>query len=94
MTLIRRTNNFVPSFPSFFNSFFNDDLKDWNNLNYPNTDTTIPSVNVKEDDNKFDIEVAASGLNKKDFNVKIENNQLTISSEKKNEVNDEKEEYS
>lgn len=88
MTLVRRTNNFIPSFPSFFNNFWNDEL-DWNNRNYSNTDTTIPSVNVKEDDNKYEIEVAAPGMNKEDFNVKLENNVLTISSEKKNEKKEE-----
>lgn len=94
MTLARRTNNFYPTFPSIFNKFFTDDLMDWNNLNYSKTETTIPSVNVKEDDEKYAIEVAAPGMKKEDFNVKLENNQLVISSEKKSEVNDEKEGYS
>lgn len=94
MTLVRRNNNFVPSFPTFFNSFFNDELKDWNNQNYSNTDTTIPSVNVKEDDNRYEIEVAAPGLNKEDFSLKIENNVLTISSEKENEKDEKAGNYS
>ena len=46
----------------------------------------IPTVNyppynlVKTGDNKFDIEVALAGFNKKDINVTSENNMLTIES--------------
>ena len=94
MTLVKRTNNFVPSFPSFFDRFFNDELMDWNNLNYSNTNTTIPAVNVKEDDDRYEIEVAAPGMKRDDFRVKVENNQLTISSEMKDEKKDEKGGYS
>ena len=50
----------------------------------------VPTINyppyniVKTGDNKFDIEVALAGFNKKDINVTSENNMLTI--ESKNEV--------
>jgi HSP20 family protein len=47
--------------------------------------TTVPAVNVKELDKTFEIELAAPGLNKKDFKVTAENGILTISSEKKEE---------
>lgn len=88
---MRTNNNYYPSFPSFFNRFFNDDLMDWNNSNFSSTNTSLPAVNVKEDDNKYEIEVAAPGMKKDDFNVKIENDVLTISSERKEETkNDEK----
>ena len=40
--------------------------------NYP------PYNIVKTGDNKFDIEVALAGFNKKDINVTSENNMLTI----------------
>ena len=46
----------------------------------------VPTVNyppynlVKTGDNKFDIEVALAGFNKKDINVTSENNMLTIES--------------
>ncbi|MBN1767264.1 MAG: Hsp20/alpha crystallin family protein [Prolixibacteraceae bacterium] len=90
MTLARRTNNTFPSFPSIFDRFFNEGLMDWNNLNFSNTDTTIPAVNVKEDDDKYKIEVAVPGMKKEDFNVKLENNMLTISSEHKDEKDESK----
>lgn len=94
MTLVRRTNNFMPSFPSFFDRFLSDELMDWNNKNYSNTNTTLPAVNVKEDVDRYEIELAAPGLKRDDFRVKIENNQLTISSETKDEKKEEKQDYS
>ncbi len=84
MTLARRNNTFS-SLPSLFDRFLNEGLMDWNNLNYSTTDTTIPSFNVKEDEDKYSIEVAAPGMKKDDFDVKLENDMLTISSEKKEE---------
>ncbi len=65
--------------PRFFNDFFDDDfLPSYEGFRGVN----VPAVNIKEDDNKFTIEVAAPGLNKDDFNVDLDNNMLTISSEK------------
>ena len=43
---------------------------------------------VKTGDNKFDIEVALAGFNKKDINVTSENNMLTIESKVKSVVDD------
>jgi HSP20 family protein len=86
MTLARLSNNAFPSFPSLFDKFFDGELMDWNRSNYSGTDTTLPAVNVKENDNEFLIDVAAPGLKKNDFKVNYDNGRLTISSEKKNEV--------
>jgi HSP20 family protein len=82
MTPARRRNEF---FPSFLDNFFSKELMDWGSSNFSSTDTTLPAVNVKENDEGFDIEVAAPGMNKEDFRVNLENNVLTISSEKKEE---------
>lgn len=46
---------------------------------------SVPLVNVKENDKNFEVELAAPGLSKKDFNISVENRVLTISSEKKEE---------
>jgi HSP20 family protein len=45
----------------------------------------VPAVNVKELDKEFEIEMAAPGLNKKDFKINIENGVMTIFTEKKEE---------
>lgn len=51
----------------------------------------MPSVNVKELDNGFEIHVAAPGIKKEDLKINLERNVLTISSETKTE-NQEKDE--
>jgi HSP20 family protein len=64
-------------------------MMDWGSNNFSSTDTTLPAVNVKENDDAFEIEVAAPGMSKKDFRVNLENNVLTISSERKEEKKEE-----
>ena len=84
--MLRRRNNL----PSFVDEFFGDDL--FNRYFNENENVTVPSVNIKEGKEDFSIEVAAPGLEKKDFKVDLNNNVLEISSEKefKEESNDEK----
>ncbi len=41
-----------------------------------------PALNIKETDDKFEIELAAPGFSKKDFNVTIDDGLLNISAEK------------
>jgi len=86
MTGLKRTNQYLPS---FWDNFFSRNMMDWDNQNFSSTDTTLPAVNVKENDEAFEIEVAAPGMTKSDFRVSLENNLLTISSEKKEEKKEE-----
>jgi HSP20 family protein len=46
----------------------------------------LPAVNIRENENEFVVELAAPGMTKKDFNIELENDILTIHSEKKEEV--------
>ncbi len=85
MTLLKRSDNYRPSLPSLFDNFFSRDLMDWSNFNFSPTNTTLPAVNIKETKDDFQIEVAAPGMSKKDFKISLENNQLLISSEHKDE---------
>lgn len=71
--------------PSVFDDFFNKDLLS----DFFTAERNTPAVNVSEEKDKYKIEVAAPGLKKKDFNVNLEDNILTISSEKEDE-NEEK----
>ncbi|MBN2165795.1 MAG: Hsp20/alpha crystallin family protein [Marinilabiliaceae bacterium] len=91
MALLKRFENKTPSFPSFFDNWLNRDMMDWMNTNFSDTNTTLPAVNIKENENAFELEVAAPGMNKADFNVSLDNDTLTISSEKKVEKKEEKE---
>ena len=68
--------------------FFDDDwnlLFDWSNRNFSNTATTVPSVNVRENDDEYLVEMAVPGMKKEDFQIEVNNNVLTIRSEVKNE---------
>lgn len=78
--LVLRNSNQVPS---LFDRFFDGDLFDWSNRNFSNTNTTIPSVNIKENSDAFTVEVAAPGFEKGDFKIELNLNTLSISSEKK-----------
>jgi HSP20 family protein len=86
MTLLRKYHS---NFPSFWDNFFSKDLMDWGSSNFSSTDTTLPAVNVKENEEAFEIEVAAPGMIKGDFKINLENNLLTISSERNEEINEE-----
>ena len=94
MTLMRKNDNLWPSFPSLIDGLFSRDMMDWNNTNFSTTNTTLPAVNILETKDDFRIEVAAPGMEKKDFSINLENDTLTISSEKKSEVKNEEENYS
>jgi HSP20 family protein len=76
--------------PSYLNGFFGKDL--FHEFNTPAFAGTVPAVNVVENKEGFRIEVAAPGLQKSDFKLNLEKNQLTISAEKeqKEEENNEK----
>lgn len=95
MTLMKRSN-VLPGIPSFFDDFFTRDLWDWSLVNSAATGTSLPAVNIVENDNEFQVEVAAPGMSKEDFQIEVDNNVLTISSEKEHseEEKDEKGKYS
>lgn len=86
MSLVKFSNQV----PGLFDRFFENDFFDWSNRNYSNTNTSIPSVNIKENNEEFEVEMAAPGFKKDDFKIEIINNALIVSSEKKveNETKD------
>jgi HSP20 family protein len=85
MTVLKRTNSNYPSIPSFIDNLFSRDWMDWSNLNFSSTNTTLPAVNVRENENEYELEVAAPGMKKDNFKVNLDKDQLTISSEWKDE---------
>ncbi len=96
MNLIKRNGNSMNQWPLLFDDFFNRDFMNWGLSNYSDTNTTVPGVNIKETKDNFEVEVAAPGMNKDDFNIQLDGNVLTICSEKSNqhEENNEDEKYS
>ncbi len=81
MTLVR----FNAQLPSLFDRLFDTELFDWANRHFSATNTTMPSVNILETEDHFEVEVAAPGLKKSDFKVQLDRDVLTISSEKRDE---------
>jgi HSP20 family protein len=81
MTLVKR-NRDNSAFPTFFDDFFNRDLFNWGNLNFSDTNTTIPAVNIRETAEAYEVEMAAPGMSKKDFKVELNGHTLSISSQK------------
>jgi HSP20 family protein len=82
MSLVKRNGHFQNRFPSLWNDLLGRDMLDWTLSNFSDTNTTIPAVNIKETGDNYEVEVAAPGMTKKDFKVVLEDNRLTISSEK------------
>ena len=85
MSIIKRNNDPYSGMPTLFNDFFTRDLWNWGLNNNSTTNTTIPAVNVREDNDNFYVEVAAPGMKKEDFNVELDGATLTISSERQNQ---------
>jgi len=81
MTLIKRSSNLFPEFPSLLDEF--KGFLDWPNMGMERPN--MPAVNICESENSYDIEVAVPGMKKDDFNLNLDNNTLTISCEKKEE---------
>ncbi|WP_413533068.1 Hsp20/alpha crystallin family protein [Empedobacter brevis] len=50
---------------------------------FVNSQNQFPAVNIKENENSFEILLAAPGLNKEDFAIEVDENILKISSELK-----------
>ena len=96
-TLTLSRKNLLPKFANDLfdtGNFLNPRMFDLNSA-YPEMDFAIrmPSVNIIENTMDFKIEMAAPGMEKKDFKIEIDNDMLTISAEKKEEQKDEKENY-
>jgi len=76
-------------FPSLFDEFFKPWEERFGNGGLWGKALTIPSANIVENKDDYRISLAAPGLKKSDFNIDVNGNMLTISSEKE-ESKDEK----
>jgi len=77
--------------PAYWDDFFNDSF--FNNYSAANYNHTSPAVNIVEDDNEYRIEVAVPGMSKKDFNINLEDDVLTISREHNEEKKENNQRY-
>lgn len=81
MTLVRRNNQDWLS--NFFDNFFDTSVE-------PRMNATAPAVNVKEDDEKYTMEIASPGLKKEFVRVSLDHDgQLEVNIENKLEHHEE-----
>lgn len=78
MSTLMRTNGLFPS-GSFFDDFFTRDLFDWPRRTEDHT--AVPRVNIVETSDDFRVEMAAPGMKKEDFKLKLDNDMLVIQTE-------------
>ena len=69
------------SLPGLFDEFFNGNLLP--NYIEEGAWKSTPAVNIYENNEKFEIEIAAPGLEKEDFKIDLKNDYLLVYSEKK-----------
>jgi len=81
MVPVRRTTQ--SWLPEIFNDFFDNSWMERAN-------STAPAINVLETEKEYEVELAAPGLTKEDFNVRLDKDgDLVIEMEKKNENKEE-----
>lgn len=81
-SLVKSNGQLFPTIPSLFDDFFNRDWLDSSLATWRESGASLPAVNVMETNDDFKIEVAAPGMRRNDFKVELDNNVLTISSER------------
>lgn len=67
--------------PVTLSDFFNEDFFPAFNR----STSSLPSVNIREDEKAFYLELAVPGMNKKDLRIEVKDDVLTISAEQKDE---------
>ena len=88
MTLVKVNNPMAKRFDGFVNDFFND-LPATFGKTIREDVLGFPPVNIQELADAYQLEIAAPGLEKSDFNLNLDKNILTISTEKKEVKTDE-----
>ncbi|WP_083187384.1 Hsp20/alpha crystallin family protein [Polaribacter vadi] len=84
------SNANFPNLSNWLDDIFNRELPSVFTSNF-NTGISLPKVNIKETADVFTVEMAVPGLKKSDFQIDLDNQILSISTEIKKE-NDHKEE--
>lgn len=94
MSIVKSNNGRLSNYsiPSIWDDFLNRDVFNWGS-NYAYTGTSMPAVNIRETAESFHVEMAAPGMEKKDFKIELDGQTLTISSEKRDQQEKEGELY-
>ena len=97
MTIVKNDGQLLNGAPSVWKDLLNRDVFNWQSkllkpLNsLPVANISVPAVNIKETSDYFLVEVAVPGMAKNDFKIELDDNTLTISSEKGNDSRNEEE---
>ena len=91
MTLVKFRKPRLPWYDTMFTDLLGTDRLLTNDFFLENK--WVPAMNVKETDDRFEIEIAAPGFTKDDFNVSIENGVLRIEAENKEEMEKKEDDY-
>ena len=75
--------------PFYMPSIFDDDFFP----GFSSRANTMPSVNIRENDKNYTLELAVPGIDKKELKIDINEDVLTISSETKNESEENRDGY-
>ncbi len=75
--------NTVDLFNEFFNDYAGSDFRKWN----------APAVNISENDQAYKLQLAVPGLKKEDFKISIDENNLVVSAEQKQESSEKTERF-
>ena len=98
MNLTLRKNGGFPSLVSDLlgsSSLFGKDFFDMDSDLFPSRlGINVPTANITENSTEFKVDLAVPGLERKDFNVAVDNHTLTISAEKEEEKKEGDGEYS
>lgn len=90
MNLIKHNRQSTSPFGTLMDEFFNTGLSNFTSNNFL---STTPSINIMEEKDRFLVEVASPGLEKSDFDIKIDNDHLIISAQKEIKTEEEKENF-
>jgi|LAHU01.1.fsa_nt_gb HSP20 family protein len=80
--LIKRSD-YAPAYVNFFDDFFGRNFM--NEFFNNEVKTTLPTANIVENENDYQVELAVPGYDKKDFSIQLNENVLTIKAETKSE---------
>lgn len=90
MTIVRY-NPFVPgkAFQGLVDEFLGRDLNEW----FKQNNGFKPAVNVKETDQAFQLELAAPGYQKENFEIGLDESRLTIKASREDQNKEENQDY-
>lgn len=87
-TLVKRNQPITRNLPSIFDELlFGEEFKPLSHR------PSFPSVNIKEEETAFTLEFAIPGYNKEDLSIRVEDDILSVSSEKESQSNSNEEAY-